>query len=154
MRVCLCTYMRCSAAMLFTCSLELSCPAGKEGWAWNMSRWSKQQGTVWAKNKQEEYTRRRAARVSVQTWIEAMKDVFARCSKKMAVQACTKFWLYNCATERNCHELHITPSVFDYNCSCSQVKFAILIDVYFLQVKNKPWLPWLYSWIWHRREQV
>jgi hypothetical protein len=24
----------------------------------------------------------------------------------------------------------------------------------FLQVKNKPWLPWVYSWIWHHREQV
>jgi hypothetical protein len=24
----------------------------------------------------------------------------------------------------------------------------------FTQVKNKPWLPWVYSWIWHRREQL
>jgi hypothetical protein len=139
---------------LFTCTLVLSSPAGKEGWAWNMSRWSKQQDTGWAKNKQEEYSWRRAARVSVQTWIEAMKDVSARCSKKMAVQVRTKLWLYKCATERNCHELYITLSVLDYNCSCSQVKFAILIDVYFSQVENKPWLSWVYSWIRHRHEQT
>jgi hypothetical protein len=43
-----------------------------------------------------------------------------------------------CATERNCHELFITLSEFDYDYLCSQVKFAILIDVYFSQVKNKP----------------
>jgi hypothetical protein len=30
----------------------------------------------------------------------------------------------------------------------------MLIDVYFSQVKNKPSLPWVYSWIRHRREQV
>ncbi len=23
----------------------------------------------------------------------------------------------------------------------------------FWQVKNKPWRPWVYTWIWHRREQ-
>jgi hypothetical protein len=43
-----------------------------------------------------------------------------------------------CATERNCHELFITLSEFDHVYLCSQVKFAILIDVYFSQVKNKP----------------
>ncbi len=31
--------------------------------------------------------------------------------------------------------------------------FVILIGVYFLQVKNKPWLPWVYTWIWHHHEQ-
>ncbi len=150
--VCVSVYIWCSAVMLFTCTLVLSCPAGKEGWAWNMSRCSKQQDTGWAKNKQEEYSWRRPVRVSVQTWIEAMKDIFARCSKKMALQVCTKLWL-NCAAERNCHELYITLTVFDYNCICSQVEFVILINVYCSQVKNKPWLLWVYSWIRHRREK-
>ncbi len=38
--------------------------------------------------------------------------------------------------------------------SCIQgIWLVILIGVYFSQVKNKPWLPWVYSWTWHRREQ-
>jgi hypothetical protein len=43
-----------------------------------------------------------------------------------------------CATEIHCRELFITLSELDYDYLCSQIKFAILIDVYFSQVKNKP----------------
>ncbi len=28
------------------------------------------------------------------------------------------------------------------------------MGVFFSQVKNKPWHTWVYSWIWHRREQL
>ncbi len=51
-------------------------------------------------NKQEECSWNGAARASVQPWIEAMKNVFTRCSKKMAVQVCTELWLHNYAVER------------------------------------------------------
>ncbi len=149
--VCVSVYIWCSAVMLLTCTLVLSCPAGKEGWVWNMSRCSKQLDTGWAKNKQEEYSSGRPARVSVQTWIEAMKDIFARCSKKMVLQVCTKLWL-NCAAERNCHELFIMLTVFDYNCICSQ-GWICNTDQCLLFVKNKPWLLRVYSWIRHRREK-
>ncbi len=38
--------------------------------------------------------------------------------------------------------------------SCVQgIWFTILIAIYFSQVKNKPWLPWVCTWIWHRRER-
>ncbi len=46
-------------------------------------------------------------------------------------------------------------------CSCNMLAipyvqgnwFIILIGVYFLQVKNKPWLRWVYTWIWHHHGQ-
>ncbi len=39
--------------------------------------------------------------------------------------------------------------------SCIQgIWFIILIGVYFSQVKNKPWHPWVYSLIWHHREHL
>jgi hypothetical protein len=52
-------------------------------------------------DKQEECSRDREAEASVQPWIEATKDVFTRCSKKMAVQVCTELWLHNYVVERN-----------------------------------------------------
>ncbi len=47
--------------------------------------------------------------------------------------------------------------VFTYHVTISCIQgicFVILIGVYFSQVKNRPWLPWVYSWIWHRCEQL
>ncbi len=29
----------------------------------------------------------------------------------------------------------------------------VITGVHFPQVKNKPWIPWVYTWSWHRREQ-
>ncbi len=45
------------------------------------------------------------------------------------------------------------PHIMLY-CCAQGTWFVILIDVYFSQVKNKPWLPWVYSWIWHHRKQL
>ncbi len=64
------------------------------GWLWNMSRWDKQQDTGWARANKKYTWEREPARASLWPWIEAMKDIFARCSKKMAAQVCTKLWLY------------------------------------------------------------
>ncbi len=30
----------------------------------------------------------------------------------------------------------------------------IITGVYFSQVKNKPWIPWVYTWSWHRCEHL
>jgi hypothetical protein len=32
--------------------------------------------------------------------------------------------------------------------------FLVADCLFSLQVKNKPWLPWVYSWIWHSHEQL
>ncbi len=105
-------------------------------------------------DKQEECSRGRAVEASVQYWNEAMKEVFARCSKKMAVQVCTGLWLHNYAVKRKFHELSgaycpwlimIIPWFANQLCNTDRCLF--------LQVKNKPWLPWVYSWILHLREQ-
>jgi hypothetical protein len=47
--ICVCVYIRCSTAMLFTCTSVLNCPVGMKGWAWNLSRWGEQQDTGRAK---------------------------------------------------------------------------------------------------------
>jgi hypothetical protein len=31
---------------------------------------------------------------------------------------------------------------------------CLITGVYFPQVKNKPWIPWVYTWIWHCREHI
>jgi hypothetical protein len=49
MYICVYVYVRCGMAILFTCTSVLSCPASKEEWEQNLSRWSKQQDTGWAK---------------------------------------------------------------------------------------------------------
>ncbi len=44
-----CVYVGCGMAVLFSCTSVFGCPASKEGWVCNLSRWSKQQDTGWAK---------------------------------------------------------------------------------------------------------
>jgi hypothetical protein len=41
-----------------------------------------------------------------------------------------------------------------YNCLLPGNLFTLLTTVYFSQVKNKPWLPWVFNWISYRREQL
>jgi hypothetical protein len=55
-----------------------------------MSRCNKQQDTGWARVKKKFTWEREQARRSGKPWIKAMKDIFARCPKKMAVQVCTE----------------------------------------------------------------
>jgi hypothetical protein len=45
----------------------------------------------------------------VQAWNKAMKDVFARCFKKMAVQVCTVIIIcsFSCIVMRSCNMLAI-----------------------------------------------
>ncbi len=83
------------------------------------------------------------------------KGCIRRGSKKMAVQVCTELWLHNYAVKRSCHEylqfvVHDKSWLFHY----LQIRLTILTDFYFSQVKNKPWLPWVYSWIRHHCEYV
>ncbi len=47
--------------------------------------------------------------------------------------------------------VHAWLCCYNYSCLLLFLYWLVLI---FLQVKNKPWLPWVYSWIRHRREQV
>jgi hypothetical protein len=45
----------------------------------------------------------------------------------------------------------LSPAITVYFSCTSCV--SIVTGVYFSQVKNKPWIPWVYTWSWHRREQ-
>jgi hypothetical protein len=58
---------------------------------WNMNRWDTHQDTGWDKANKEDTCRRELARGSVWPEDEAKMDVFARCSKKVAAQVCTKY---------------------------------------------------------------
>jgi hypothetical protein len=51
--------------------------------------WNKQQDTGWAIANKKYIQRGRPKGGSVLAWIEAMKDIFTRCFKTMAVQVCT-----------------------------------------------------------------
>jgi hypothetical protein len=86
-----------------------------------------------------------------------MKDVFARCLKRADVQVCTLTFVYLLFRSSNIHALlhsYLSFMINNYRplhvlvfCDC------IITSVYFSQVKNKPWIPWVYTWFWHRREQ-
>ncbi len=47
--------------------------------------------------------------------------------------------------------MYLSPTITVYF-SCKSC-VCIITGVYFSQVKNKPWIPWVYTWSWHRREQ-
>jgi hypothetical protein len=71
--------------VLFTCTLVLSCPIREEGLSMKLESLEQTASYCVGQYKQEECSRNRVARASVQPWIEAMKGIFARCSKKTAV---------------------------------------------------------------------
>ncbi len=86
-----------------------------------------------------------------------MKDVFARCLKRVDVHVCTLTIVYiNCSA--------IAKSTPYYICTFLLLRSTILVPcmymicdciitgVYFSQVKSKPWIPWVYTWFWHCRE--
>ncbi len=152
--------MRCSIAVLFTCKIVLSRLIGKGGWmceTWNGGTNSKILGGP--RQTKMIHVEEGLARGSVWSKDKTMTGVLARCSKKIAAQVCIKYMRCNMCQKRKenwnimCH-LHILPMLYSstHGCSLSVVTLVLLL-VYFLQVKNKPWLPWVCSWNRHRREQ-
>jgi hypothetical protein len=81
--------MSCSVVMLFTCTLVRSDPDNRKALGVKPDP-LKQTARYWVGlgNKMNAQ-RERLERDSIQAWNEAMKNVFASCSKKMAVQVCT-----------------------------------------------------------------
>ncbi len=49
-----------------------------------------------------------------------------------------------------CNEIH---NFVTYVLAIINVHFSYNNRCLFLQVKNKPWIPWVYTWSWHRCEQ-
>jgi hypothetical protein len=83
---------------IVTWMLVLSCPAGKEGLSVKPESLEQTASYLVGQDKQE------SSRSLSSTLDWAMKDIFARCSKKTAVQVCAELWLHNYAVKRNCHE--------------------------------------------------
>ncbi len=107
-----------------------------------------------------------------------VKDIFTRCLKKNVAQVCTL--LKSCAYHKEEFKLYCQPyykyrwktNIQDHSGYVVDIYVNLLIPasilflsfpmykvcrvitgVYFLQVKNKPWIPWVYTWSWHRPEQ-
>ncbi len=87
-----------------------------------------------------------------------MKDVFARCLKRTDVQVCTlTLCIYRSVIAISTSLLHMYLSFTINNylpLACTSFCDCIITGVYFSQVKNKPWIPWVYTWIWHCRKQL
>jgi hypothetical protein len=127
-----CTYIHvchvlCSFVVMFTCTLVRSHPdsRGARCETWTIAINSKI--LVGRGNKMHAH-RERPVWGSVLARKEAMKDVFARCFKKTAVQECTVI-ICNCCLIMSC----IQVSCY-YSC-IQGYWFIILINVYFRRLK-------------------
>jgi hypothetical protein len=144
--------------VMFTCTLVRSHPEGKktlgETWAAVIKAIN---SILWTSVASRCSLTRMGAELSSvygQKW--TMKDVLARCLEKTDVQVCTLSNVYillrNATFALLLHTyllwLTIIVSSPCTNCVC------IITGVYFSQVKNKPWIPWVYTWFWHRREHL
>ncbi len=77
--------------MLFRVYIGVKPPVGKEGFereTWAVGVNSKILG---GPKQIRKMLMEESSKGPVLPWIEAMKDIFARCSKKMAIQVCTSF---------------------------------------------------------------
>ncbi len=82
----MCAHMLCSVVMLFTSKLVRSHPDSRKALGVK-SDLLELTARYWVGHGYKMYAQReRPERDSVQAWNEAMKDIFGRCSKKMAVQ--------------------------------------------------------------------
>jgi hypothetical protein len=66
-------------------------------------------------------------------------------------------WLHNCTRRKFSWVVcNISPMpdyvAYDYLCLYVQIFYNTDWCLFFSRLKNKPWLPWVYSWIRHRRE--
>jgi hypothetical protein len=69
-----------------------------------MSRWNKQRDTGWDRTNKNILGERKPTRGSVYSWIEAMKGIFGRCSKKTAVKVNTKPYCVTARMKETCYE--------------------------------------------------
>jgi hypothetical protein len=155
-------YMRCSIAMLFTCMLVFSCPIGNGGCTcetWNGGTNNKILGGP-----------RQTRTVHVgEGWHEVQSDPRRKpwqmyslsAPRRQPLKYVWSIWDITYAKRRKgnwnvmWHLHYICPCLIFYTHDCSLSVFALsLLIVYFSQVKNKPWLSWVYSWIQHLREQA
>ncbi len=140
-------------AMLFTCTQVISHPVSKEGVeceTWAVRTNSKilggpeQTRNILGKENQQEAQSNPGSR-PWRTYLRGAPgrwpfkyvqsyDCIIACMKEIAMSFCNMLPVF----------------YHDYSVSVSSI--TMLIDVYFSQVKNKPWLPWVYSWIRHCRE--
>jgi hypothetical protein len=100
-----------------------------------MSRWNKQQDTGWARVNKNILGEREPARGSAYPWIKAMKDVFARCSKKTAVQVCPKPYYVTARMKETCHEFFQCVTFVLLRLSCILELSTILTVAYFHRLK-------------------
>jgi hypothetical protein len=118
--------------MLFTCTLVRSHPDSRKALGVKPDPLGKT-ARYWVGHGNKMHAQReRPERDSVQAWNEAMKDVFTRCSKKMAVQVGTVIIVCSYSCNIVCSPNMLAIPCAEGNC------FIILIGVYFSQVKNKP----------------
>ncbi len=118
-----------------------------------MSCLSKQQDTGWAKtNKKNSHEREQQGPQSnpgLRPWSTYSRGAPRRWPFKYVQVMITQLW----SKEKLFWVIRSMLSRIAMIVSCLQARLAIMIDVYFSQVKNKPWLPWVYSWIGHHRKQ-
>jgi hypothetical protein len=79
-----------------------------------MSRWNRQQDTGWAKTNKKIAYEGEQQESQFPSWIEAMKDVFVRCSKKTAIQVFTKYIVPQKEIVMSCLERYLSLIMIIY----------------------------------------
>ncbi len=142
--------------LMFTWTLVRSHPESKRCWVklepLSLRLLTASSGQAW---QQDKCTLEWGQLSSVYAQKGTMKDVLVRCLNKTDVQECTLSSVYilfcNATSTLLLHTYLLWPTIIVlFSCrSC----VCIITGVYFSQVKNKPLIPWVYTWFWHCHEQ-
>ncbi len=143
--------------VMFTCTLVRSHPKSRrrKGETWTVVINSYTQGEAW----QQDACSQEGARAGFSIHPErGYEGRIREVKKKTAVQVCTLTIAYYCSVTVKIHAIATYATfrqwaTFDPMHVQNKSLTVTLTGVYFLQVKNKPWNLWVYSWFWHRREQ-
>ncbi len=145
----MCPCVSCNIVMLFTCTLVRSHPDNKEGVRCE-TRFVEMNSKILGWTGQQDACSEKEARRRLNLSLERGHE--GRICEVLQEDDCScmyKSWLFVLTCIMSVRSLsmpynHLRPGNW----------FTSLIAVYFSQVKNKPWLPWVYTWIWHRQEQL
>jgi hypothetical protein len=125
----MCAHVSYSVVMLFTCTLARSHPDSRKALGVKPDP-LRQTARYWAEHSNKMHAQRqRPGRDFVWSWTKAMKDIFTRCSKKIAVQVCIVIIVCSFSCNIICFHNMLSIHYVWGNW------FIILIGVYFLRLK-------------------
>ncbi len=145
----------CSADVVFTCTLVLGCQKARMGFSAKYEL-LEQIVRYWVGQSKQEYTwgKRTSKRHSLTLYWGPWRTYSRGAPRRRLFKYVQSYSCVIARMKETCHEfLQYVARVLPWLSCILELNYNTDWCL-FSQVKNRPWLPWVYSWIQHIREQL